>query len=127
MKIAIICVWCYNEAQRHLTIQIERRLYYNSDYKGMRDYFTAINCIRILTQKSTQDPCDIFVKHFTYAIHRYIPITTKPILCNTKSWIDHNAKSQIKCNCKSFNKYYRNPTEENWKAYTIESMNYCIR
>ena len=99
---------------------IERRLYYKGDYKGMRDYFTAINWSILLAHKSVQETWDIFVKHFTYAINRYIPITTKPILGNTKSWIDHNVKSHIKSKRKSFNKYYRNPTEENWKAYTIE-------
>ena len=90
------------------------------DYKGMKDYLTAINWSRILAHISVQETWDIFVKHFTYAINRYILITTKPFLCNTKSWIDHNLKSHIKSKRTSFNKYYRNPTEENWKAYTIE-------
>ena len=76
-------------------VHIERRLYYKGDYKGMRDYFTAINWSRLLAHKSVQETWDIFVKHFTYAINRYIPITSKPILGNTKSWIDHNVKSHI--------------------------------
>ena len=70
-------------------------LYYKGDYKGMRDYFTAINWSRLLAHKSVQETLDIFVKHFTYAINRYIAITTKPILGYTKSWIDHNVKSHI--------------------------------
>ena len=45
----------------------------------MRDYFTAINWSRILAHKSVKGTWDIFVKHFTYAINRYIPFTTKPI------------------------------------------------
>ena len=66
-------------------------------YKRMKDdvplQSTSINWSRILTHKSTQEIWDISVKHFTYAINRYISITTKLILCNTKSWIDHNVKS----------------------------------
>ena len=104
----------------HEDVHIERRLYYKGDYKGMRDYFTAINWSRILALKSVQETWDIFVKHFTYAVNRDIPITTKPILGNTKSWIDHNVKSHIQSKRKSFYKYYRKPTEENWKPYTIE-------
>ena len=53
-------------------VHIERRLYYKGDYKGMRDYFTAINWSRLLAHKSVQETWDIFVKHFTYAINRYI-------------------------------------------------------
>ena len=86
----------------------------------MRDYFTAINWSIILAHTSLQETWDIIVKHFTSAINRYIPITTKAILGNTKSWIYHNVKSHIKSKRTSFNKYYRNPTEENWKAYTLE-------
>ena len=41
-------------------------------------------------------------------IRWYIPYTTKPIICNTKSWMDYNVKSHIK------------PIDENWKGYTFE-------
>ena len=89
---------------------IERRLYYKGDY----------TLYRYERHKSVQETWDIVVKHMIYAINRYIPITTKPIICNTKSFIDHNVKSHKKSRRKSCIKYYRKPIENNWKAYTIE-------
>ena len=87
-----------------------------------RDYFIAINWSIILAHKSTQETLDIFVKHFTYAINRYIPITTKPILCNSKLWIDHNVKPQIKRKRIRFNKYYSKSTEEIGKLILLKKI-----
>ena len=59
---------------------------------------------------------DIVIIHVTYVYSHY----HKTSSMNTKSWIDHDVKLQIKSKHTHFNKYYRKPTAANWKAYTIE-------
>ena len=35
-------------------------------------------------------------------------------------WINSNVKFQIKSKRRSFNKYFRRPTKENWLNYTLD-------
>ena len=102
------------------TVLIERRLYYKGDYISMRNYFNSIDWVTLLCEENTQNSWDIFYDHFKFALNEFIPVTTKPIVLHGCPWINSDVRSHIKNKRKSFNKYYRRPTKENWLSYTIE-------
>ena len=101
-------------------IPIERRLYYKGDYDSMRKYFKSIDWNLLLLNENTQDSWDLFYDHFCFALNAFIPVTNKSIHINKKKWVNSEVKFQIKSKRRSFNKYYRHQTKENWLKYTLE-------
>ena len=101
-------------------IPIERRLYYKGDYDSMRKYFKSIDWNLLLLNENTQDSWDLFYDHFCFALNAFIPVTNKSIHINKKKWVNSEVKFQIKSKRRSFNKYYRRQTKENWLKYTLE-------
>ena len=70
--------------------------------------------------ENTQDSWDLFYDHFCFALNAFIPVTNKSIHINKKKWVNSEVKFQIKSKRRSFNKYYRRQTKENWLKYTLE-------
>ena len=102
------------------SLPIERRLYYRGDYDSMRAYYSDIDWYALLFDKNTQSSWDIFYDHFIIALEMCIPISNKIITHSKQPWVDKDVQKQIKKKKKSFNKYYRRPTMENWSSYVIE-------
>ena len=101
-------------------IPIERRLYYKGDYDSMRNYFKSIDWNYLLLNENTQNSWDIFYDHFCFALNTFVPVSNKPFHISKNKWINSNVKFQIKSKRRSFNKYFRRPTKENWLNYTLE-------
>ena len=101
-------------------IPIERRLYYKGDYDSMRNYFKSIDWNYLLLNENTQNSWDIFYDHFCFALNTFVPVSNKPFHISKNKWINSNVKFQIKSKRRSFNKYFRRPTKENWLNYILE-------
>ena len=101
-------------------IPIKKRLYYEADYDSMRNYFKSIDWNYLLLIENTQNSWDIFNDHFCFALNTFVPVSSKPFHTSKNKWINSNVKFQIKSKRRSFNKYYRCSTKENWLNYTIE-------
>jgi hypothetical protein len=86
----------------------------------MCDYFNNIDWCTLLSDEPTQQSWDIFEKHFDVALNLYIPKTCKPITYSNQPWVNSEVNSQSKAKSKSWNKYFRRPTEENWLKHTTE-------
>ena len=91
---------------------------YKGNYSAMKDYLEKIPWNNLLNNKTCNESWNIFHEHMSTAITRFIPKFKSSYQRNRKIWVDNTVREAIREKNRSWNRYKKCKSPENWEIFT---------